>query len=195
MLTKLALVNRILSYNGQFPVSTLQTSDQSWVARAEEFLDDENRIMQDENRWSVSVRKDVELTPDTITGYIAIPDGALVTHSDASDAALDIVQVGGKLYDRTNNTDVFDTSVRVRVSYLYGVHCIPEHLQSLAAARAAERLCMFRGDSQRYQAIQLATRQAYVRACQVDGDVQHFTTENNTLSRQLLGNRPPWETW
>lgn len=195
MLTKLALVNRILSFNGQFPVTALQTSDQSWVARAEEFLDDENRTMQDENRWSVSVRKDVELTPDTITGYIAVPTGALVTHADAQDASLDIVQVGGRLYDRTNNTDEFDSSIRVRVSYLYPVHCIPEHLQSLAAARAAERLCMFRGDTQRYQAVQLEVRKAYTRACQVDGDIQHHTTANTPLSRQMLGHRAPSESW
>ena len=194
MLTKLALVNRILSFNGQFPVTALQSSDQSWVARAEEFLDDENRSMQDENRWSVSVRTNVELTPDA-NSHLIVPDGALVTHADAQDASLDIVQVGERLYDRANNTDEFDSSIRVRIAYLYAVHCIPEHLQSLAAARAAERLCVFRGDSQRYQSVQLEVRKAYIRACQVDGDVQHHSTANNELSRHMLGNRQPWETW
>jgi hypothetical protein len=189
MLTKLQMVQRVSEMCGIGAPSSLDPTNTSSVyATIERFIDDHNRQLQNENRWSVSVEDNVTLTPDTVTGEITVPAGAMVTVSSMSDANRRIIQRGSKLYDLDNNTYVFERDLIVKVSYLYDVECIPEHLQSLVAARAAVQFTEYRLDVPRYAVIQERRKEAYALAVRVESDILKPSVEGTHRSRRILGN-------
>jgi hypothetical protein len=189
MLTKLQMVQRISEMCGiGAPQSLDPTNTASVYATIERFIDDHNRQLQNENRWSVSVEDNITLTPDETTGEITVPAGAMVTVSSMSDSNRRIIQRGSKLYDLDNNTYVFERDLIVKVSYLYDVECIPEHLQSLVAARAAVQFTEYRLDNIRYAVVQDRERKAYALAVRVDGDILKPSVEGTHRSRRILGN-------
>jgi hypothetical protein len=83
---------------------------------------------------------------------------------------------------------VFERDLIVKVSYLYDVECIPEHLQSLVAARAAVQFTEYRLDNIRYAVMQDRERKAYALAVRVDGDNLKPSVEGTHRSRRILGN-------
>jgi hypothetical protein len=192
MLTKLQMVQRVSEMCGLGAPSSLDpTSTSSVYATIERFIDEHNRQLQNENRWSVSVEDNVTLTPDTVTGEITVPVGAMVTVSSKSDASRNIIQRGSKLYDLDNNTYVFDGDLIVKVSYLYDVECLPEHLQSLIAARAAVQFTEFRIDTTRYAVVQEREKKAYQTAVRVEGDILKPSVAGTERSLRVLGNTSP----
>ena len=189
MLSLLEMVQRTMTYNGLGEPSSLEGVDgPSLASNAERFLQDENRIIQNDNSWSVCVRNELQLTRDPTTNKIAIPAGVMVIAVTGVSNGLDVVPLGGFLYDRKNHTDVFTQNVTVRVSYLYAPECLPEHIQSYVIGKAALRLCEFRGDGVRYRVIEERVKQAYQTARRVDGDVLRHTIETNPLTQRILGN-------
>lgn len=192
MLTRLQIVNRTLTAAGLSELTSLTGVYGAGVeSDAERFVDEENRKLQNENRWSITQRYDVELIPDPTTKYITLPTGAQVTSVYGISFHKNIVAVGDRLFDQDNNTFEFDENLRVKVSYLYGVECIPEHLQNLVAARAALQLVKKRRDTQLYQVVENDMMKAYANACRVDGDIMKHSTANTTTSVRMKGDYVP----
>ena len=188
MLTRLQIVNRAMTYAGLSELTSLTgVNGPSVESNVERFIDDENRKMQNENRWSVTQRYNEELTPDVLTKFITLPVGAQVTSVTDTSSHRRIICVGDRLFDQDNNTYEFDDTVKVNVSYLYDVACIPEHLQNLVAARAALRLVENRKDGTLYQTAEHRQREAYANACRVDGDIMRHSAANTNTSTRMRG--------
>ena len=137
------MVRLVLTKCGKNPPPGLDTGNRSELGMAEEVLDQVSREIQVAHRWAFSDRLKQEITPDS-NGKLAVPAGTVFIESDDRDSDLQLVQVGEFLYDRGNQTDVFENVTRVRINLIYKPECLPMHIRmavvDLAAAEyAAQR--------------------------------------------------------
>lgn len=137
-MTRLEAVNAVLRRLGMTPVSVLGlTTGNSPEAQAVRFLDDADVACQSTG-WHFNKKIDVELTPDASTGKIAVPAGSYFRlDTYGSSANIDIRVKDLLLYDITNNTDVFTSSLRV--SYFERVDWtdLPETFAAYIVSEAA----------------------------------------------------------
>jgi|SRR6056300_107562 hypothetical protein len=114
--TKLEAVNVMLGNIGESPVtqitspSTLPVSAQTAIS----VLDEVSRDVQSEG-WHFNTVPKLTLSPD-INDEILLADDVL--HVDTLDNTKDIVQRGGKLFDRGENTYDFTKDIDVTAVYL-----------------------------------------------------------------------------
>ena len=114
--TKLEAVNVMLGNIGESPVtqitspSTLPVSAQTAIS----VLDEVSRDVQSEG-WHFNTVPKLTLSPD-INDEILLADDVL--HVDTLDNTKDIVQRGGKLFDRRENTYDFTKDIDVTAVYL-----------------------------------------------------------------------------
>lgn len=76
------------------------------------------------------------VTGEATTNQIVVPDGCLDIDTTGADSWKDLVQLGDHLYDRDNNTDQFDASVKCQYTLRYGFACLPYKLQQYIVAKA-----------------------------------------------------------
>lgn len=123
-LSKLAAVNRILRGAGENPVSSLDDTLVNETLMAETILDEVNMTEQMSGLHCNTVVE--ELTPDG-DGFIFLPDSVLwvqswyLTQGGKTSLDLNLSTRGNnptKLYNATDNTDVFEDSVVVKYALL-----------------------------------------------------------------------------
>lgn len=151
-MTKLEACSEVLRAVGRQGVSTLDTGGGSEASRAERVLDSMTLQVQTD-AWYYNRRFRVTLSPDT-DGHINMPTGAIVADMDNPwTARPQFTQLGDRLFDVTNNTDVFTASVRVEYSLRYDFDCIPQPIQKLIVRLSCERYSEeFGGSAQEKQA-------------------------------------------
>lgn len=133
---KLDAVNQCLRALGWTGVRSLDTDGFSDAAIAEQTVDEMELKVQTMG-WYYNTRKEVLLTPDS-AGNIAIPDGCITIDSDGVDKWREVTQLGDRLYDLDNNTNVFTvTNLSCTYTLRYQFGCIPEPIQEYITAMAA----------------------------------------------------------
>lgn len=135
--TELDAVNQILTSVGQAPVTTLDLQNPE-VSIALTTLREVNKQVQSEG-WIFNTERGYELTPDSVTNYIAFPTNALSidTNIDKYGSTYDPIRRDGKLYDRLNHTYEWNTSVLCDITWLFQFTDVPPIVQQYITARAA----------------------------------------------------------
>ena len=114
--TQLEAVNVMLGNIGESPVNALSPLSSLPVSArtAISVLDEVSRDVQSEG-WHFNTVDKVTLSPN-VNGEIFLTDDVL--HIDTLDNSKDIVQRGQQLFDRGENTLVFNNDLKVTVTYL-----------------------------------------------------------------------------
>ena len=134
--TELECINIMLAAIGEAPVNSLTGTVPVDVRIAQSTLIEVNKQVQSEG-WSFNTEIDVTLTRD---GSNNIPLGTDVLRVDAQThdhPSIDAIQRGLKLYDRKNNTFVFDEDIRCTVVYFRSFDDLPEQARSYMTIKAA----------------------------------------------------------
>lgn len=136
-------INDILAGVGIRPFDALDTGGTSWAGEAERILDKEELRVQSIG-WHYNTKCGVTLTPNA-DGNI-IPDSTTIwIDSDGEDSDKDVAFVGGKLFDRTNDTFIFDAPIVCRYVLRWSFPCIPYPIRQHIQAEASLRFAKFSG--------------------------------------------------
>jgi hypothetical protein len=135
----LEAVNRVLQMMGEAPVNSLN-GQYGLALQAQDSLNDVSRKLQSEG-WSFNTDREKLLQRNASTNEIAVGSNISRVVIDAYRyPALDIVQRGGKLYDRFNNTYVFDEDLYVDVTIILEWEELPEHARQYITIKAGRQL-------------------------------------------------------
>lgn len=184
--TELSAVNSILGSIGQAPITDLEFANPEVAFVYRIFQDTVIDVVSE--GWSFNSFRDVETLPDD-EGYILIPQNFLrVDASNNSyDRNSDYIVLGGRLYDKYNQTDVFTESVYL--SFILGSEWsdIPTVFKRYIIARASVRAATQLVTNP--QLVQLlAQQEAYLRASCLEteceqGDYSYFGNGSGTTYR------------
>ena len=134
--TELECINIMLAAIGEAPINTLTGTLPVDAVTAQKTLAEINKDVQNEG-WSFNQEFNVVLTRD---GSNQIALGADILKVDANvfdHPTIDVIQRGLKMYDRKNNTYVFDTDLTCNVTYFRNFDEIPESARRYINIRAA----------------------------------------------------------
>ncbi len=135
----LEAVNRVLQMMGEAPVNSLN-GQYGLALQAQDSLNDVSRRLQSEG-WSFNTDREKLLQRDASTNQIAVgPNISRVVIDPYRYPALDIVQRGGRLYDRFNNTYVFDEDLYVDLTIILEWEELPEHARQYITIKAGRQL-------------------------------------------------------
>ena len=152
---ELPAINQILMACGQAPVTTLDETNPD-VAIAYQTLLEVSREVQSEG-WTFNKEAHYEMTPESGTNYILIPNNVLqidLSISNASDK--NVIQKNGRLYDKEHHTDKWtDGNVDVDIVWLFDWVDLPRPIQDYITARASTiTSSRIIGDNDQYQMLQ-----------------------------------------
>tara|TARA_R100001530_G_C4303497_1_gene151123 strand:+ start:664 stop:1272 length:609 start_codon:yes stop_codon:yes gene_type:complete len=137
-MTELEAVNTMLVTIGEQPVSSLDNlAGLQDASIAKQILSNISRAVQSKG-WVFNLDLQVTYTPDA-NGEIVLGSNVLRidTTSKVRSSTKDIVERGGKLYDRENNTSVFTDSVKIDRVIVLNFDDLPETARRYIAARSA----------------------------------------------------------
>jgi hypothetical protein len=198
--TKLEAVNIMLRRAGLGETRALSTNGTGAAGQAEQVLDEIDLSVQGES-WNYNTRNKVLLSPNG-DGNIEAPGYAITVDSDYSDQHRNIINLGGYLYNHTDQTAVFTDGVyvtmRVREDWCY----IPHPVQEYIAYRAAREWFISRlpaklTEAQNVQLRELMAkeRDARTRARQFDQGSSDQSILSDARSQQIRGFRPRFSRW
>jgi len=137
-MTELEAVNTMLITIGEQPVSSLDNlAGLQDASIARQILSNISRAVQSKG-WTFNLDLQVTYTPDA-NGQINLGSNVLRidTTSKVRSTTKDIVERGGKLYDRENNTSVFTDDIKVDRVIVLNFDDLPEAARRYIATRAA----------------------------------------------------------
>jgi hypothetical protein len=180
--SKLDSVNIIISNIGQAPVTALDTGN-PLTETAELILDEISRTVQAAG-WYFNTEYSYPLTPD-VNDEILIPPNVLsMDFTPYSD--VNVVQRGGKLYNRTDHTYKFTGQLELDLVWLEKFEDIPEAFVDYITIRAAN---VFAGRTVgSTEAVRFGQQEeALARAGAIEydtqqGDYSMFSNRNNTTT-------------
>lgn len=186
-MTKLEAVIKIITQNGQRPVSALDTGGASYVSEAERLLDEIDLEVQS-REWHYNTFRDVELTPDN-ADKIQVPAATINIDTDDTDAWRDVTRQGDHLFDHDNNTDEFDGPLTVRYSTRFTFPCIPFPIADYIVAAASLRMCENYHPEQRIRLINLRAERdrALAAANRFNSDTTNANCLNSPDARRFRG--------
>lgn len=131
-------VNEVLASIGEPPVSTLEGDANADVANARRILNTVNRQIQSKG-WTYNI-EEIDLVPDVFSKLIPYMSDYLRVFNDSG--ATQYINRGGYLYDTTNKTDQFTSSVTVSIIRLKEFNEMPECFRSYIIAKASRQFNM-----------------------------------------------------
>jgi len=135
MTSELEAVNILLRGIGERPVVTLDgLSNVTKASLARETLHRVSRQLQITG-WSFNSETGFPLTPDSSTMNIQLPVNTL--KCDPVDQTQDYANRGARLYDRTNHTYTFSSTVLVNIVFFLTWDELPEHARNYITVKAA----------------------------------------------------------
>ncbi len=137
-MTELEAVNTMLVTIGEQPVSSLDNlAGLQDASIARQILSNISRAVQSKG-WVFNLDLQVTYTPDT-NGEINLGSNVLRidTTSKVRSSTKDIVERGGKLYDREKNTSIFTDSIKVDRVIVLNFDDLPEVARRYIATRSA----------------------------------------------------------
>ncbi len=135
----LEAINRVLQMMGEAPVNSLN-GQFGLAQQAEEMLKEMSRKIQSDG-WSFNTDYERDMIPDAGTKEVAV--GANVSRvvvDPYNYPSLDVVQRGGKLYDRRANSYQFTQTFAADVTYMLEWEELPEHARQYIAIKAGRHL-------------------------------------------------------
>jgi len=138
--TELECINVMLGYIGESPVSSISNTTELPVsaAIAVTVLSETSREVQSEG-WHFNTEKKRTFTGSPGDGKIYLDADILQVDHEGTDD-IDLVQRGGTLFNRTDNTEVFTSSVEVTVVRFLDFDKLPEQARRYITLRAARSL-------------------------------------------------------
>ena len=134
--TELECINIMLAAIGEAPINTLTGTLPVDAVTAQKTLAEINKDVQNEG-WSFNQEFNVKLTRDS-SNQIALGTDMLKVDANVFDhPTIDVIQRGLKMYDRKNNTYVFDTDLTCNITYFRNFDEIPESARRYINIRAA----------------------------------------------------------
>ena len=134
--TELECINIMLAAIGEAPINTLTGTLPVDAVTAQKTLAEINKDVQNEG-WSFNQEFNVKLTRDS-NNQISLGTDMLKVDANVFDhPTIDVIQRGLKMYDRKNNTYVFDTDLTCNVTYFRNFDEIPESARRYINIRAA----------------------------------------------------------
>lgn len=133
--TELEAVNIMLGTIGEAPINTLTVSGLADAATAQTILNEVSRAVQNK-RFSFNSETEYPLVPDN-NGNIILPTNTLFVDTSVSNADVDVIWRGGKLYDRYNHTFTFTKTLKVDITFFLAFEDMPEYARHYVAIRAA----------------------------------------------------------
>ena len=134
--TELECINIMLAAIGEAPINTLTGTLPVDAVTAQKTLAEINKDVQNEG-WSFNQEFNVKLTRDG-SNQIALGTDMLKVDANVFDhPTIDVIQRGLKMYDRKNNTYVFDTDLTCNITYFRNFDEIPESARRYINIRAA----------------------------------------------------------
>ena len=134
--TELECINIMLAAIGEAPVNSLTGTVPVDVRLAQSTLTEVNKQVQSEG-WSFNTEIDVTLTRNASNNIVLGTDVLRVDAQTHDHPSIDPIQRGLKLYDRKNNTFVFDEDVKCTVVYFRSFDELPEQARSYMTIKAA----------------------------------------------------------
>ena len=137
--SELEAVNKVLRMMGEAPVNSL--AGQFGLAKqANDTLKEISRTVQSEG-WSFNTDYERTLTRTAGTNEIDLSSDISRVKIDPYEYPdLEVVQRGSKLYDRRNNTSLFDEDLTADVTYMLEWKDLPEHARQYIMVKAGRQL-------------------------------------------------------
>ena len=175
--TELEAINIMMASIGETPVNTLTGTLPADVVMARSTLTEINKQVQSEG-WSFNTEIDVTLTRDSSNNINLSSDVLRVDANIHQHPTIDPIQRALKLYDRQNNTFVFEEDLICTVVYLRTFAEIPEQARYYITIRAA-RLFVDRlvGDD----GLRTYTQQDETRARVILTETDYANADHNLL--------------
>ncbi len=179
--TELEAVNAMLTTIGETPVNTLEDTG---LADAEIALARLRRVSAEVQKygWHFNTEINYPIVPTSpLPGEIKLPQNVLRVDTTGTDANIDVVQRGFRLYDRRNHTYKFDKTLRAEMVVLLAYDELPEAARQYIYLRAAR---MFQDLTLGSQTIHGFTQRdennAWVGLLHAEGDTQdhNMLTDN-----------------
>jgi hypothetical protein len=133
--TKLEAVNIMLSSIGEAPVNSL-TSGLVDAEMAETILNAVSRDVQSQG-WHFNTEINFTIAPELTTGAIRLPANVLRVDTTGENANMDLVNRGGKLYDRVNHTFNIGKSIKLEMVIMLDFEDMPEAARRYCTLKAA----------------------------------------------------------
>jgi len=184
--TELECINIMLAAIGEAPINSLVGTLPVDAVIAQRTLTEVNKEVQTEG-WSFNQEFNVVFTRDA-SNQIAIGTDILKIDTNVYDhSTLDVIQRGLKLYDRKNNTYVFDEDLTCHVTYFREFDEIPEPARRYMNIKAA-RIFVDRtvGDD----GLRTYTAQDEARARSILMDTDLSNADHNVLTGDPNLNNP-----
>ena len=184
--TELECINIMLAAIGEAPINSLVGTLPVDAVIAQRTLTEVNKEVQTEG-WSFNQEFNVVFTRDG-SNQVAIATDILKIDTNVYDhSTLDVVQRGLKLYDRKNNTYVFDEDLTCHVTYFREFDEIPEPARRYMNIKAA-RIFVDRtvGDD----GLRTYTAQDEARARSILMDTDLSNADHNVLTGDPNLNNP-----
>lgn len=185
--TELDAINTMLSVIGEAPVNTVEDSGAVDAVVARQVLNSESRSIQSVG-WHWNTDKGYTLTPTFPEGHLVIPRSTLRVDSVGSDQTTDVVQRGGRLYDRRKHTFEFKNTLKVDIIVLLSFDELPEvarHYITIRAARVFQE--RFLGSSELSSFSQRDETRALVTLKELEADTADYNmlSDNYSVARVL----------
>jgi hypothetical protein len=135
--TELEAVNAMLDSIGEAPIDSLidiEAPDAGTALRRLRIVSKAVQLIG----WEWNTDEDVVITPDS-NGFLVLPANTLKVIATSSDSRVKLTQRGNKLYDRTNQTDVFTSSVKATLITALLFEDLPEAARQYIMLTAAEK--------------------------------------------------------
>jgi hypothetical protein len=143
-----------------------------------------------EEGWSFNTDENWEMLPD-VNGYIVIPTTAL--RIDASSTDTNVIRKDGKLYDKDNQTYIFESSVECDVVWDVDFDDLPTIMKSYITLKASRILYQrLVGDADMLNILIKDEQEALLRVRNHEDDIKDVTIfDNSQVARILTRNSNP----
>ena len=196
--SELNAVNTMLSVIGEPPINSLTGTQNADAAIAQNILDEVAREVQGEG-WHFNTLHNQTLSPDS-SGEIILAAEVLRIDNDTtvppdSSSTIgtenrEVIQRGTKLFDKTNNTFTFTSSVRCAIVYVYDFEELPEAARRYITVRAARIFQDRMVGSVKGNAFTLRDEQkALATLREFEGDTSDRTIFDNIDTFQIINRR------
>ena len=175
--TELECINIMLAAIGEAPVNSLTGTVPVDVRIAQSTLTEVNKQVQAEG-WSFNTEIDVTLTRNASNNIVLGTDVLRVDAQTHDHPSINPIQRGLKLYDRKNNTFIFDVDLKCTVVYFRSFDELPEQARSYMTIKAA-RIFVDRLVSD--QSLRTYTQEDEIRARSVLMETDLSNADHNIL--------------
>ncbi len=135
--SRLEAINELLDAIGESPVNAESNTGLVEADLAATRVDKTSRQVQ-KRGWHWNILKDYVIDPD-VDGYIQLPNSTLAVDTSSSSRYRDLVQRGGHLYDRDNNTFVINKAIKVDITLYLDFEDLPENARDFIVMKAARK--------------------------------------------------------